>query len=287
VLGLVPAMASSPLFYSNSGDLDDPYMITRPGGQCSTNGDATDLQSSLGLSSYGFGCQAAVNNAVADDFVLPHGYLVDQIVCYLYQAGATAPSITSLGYAFSNTSFNGQPQPAWTTVTPAVVLTNVYKKIDINGPTENCGRRIQQVTVALNPPFVRSAGTYWLAWRGTGSIGSGPFQPPVVIPGATQKPGANALASAYGEPFAPIHDSGNGAAQDLVFELHGYQLGDLNCDGTVDFGDINPFVLALSNPAQYVIEFPECPIRTADINADGTNNFGDINPFVALLSGGG
>jgi hypothetical protein len=27
--------------------------------------------------------------------------------------------------------------------------------------------------------------------------------------------------------------------------------GDLNCDGTVDFGDINPFILALSNPIEY------------------------------------
>ena len=27
--------------------------------------------------------------------------------------------------------------------------------------------------------------------------------------------------------------------------------GDLNCDGWIDFGDINPFVLALSNGAAY------------------------------------
>ncbi len=63
--------------------------------------------------------------------------------------------------------------------------------------------------------------------------------------------------------------------------------GDLNCDGTIDFGDINPFVLALSSPAGYLAAFPDCEILNADINGDGTVSFGDINPFVALLSGGG
>ncbi len=68
-----------------------------------------------------------------------------------------------------------------------------------------------------------------------------------------------------------------------------YQLprspGDLNCDGTADFGDINPFVLALSDPAGYVAMFPFCSIMNGDINGDGIVDFGDINPFVALLTG--
>jgi hypothetical protein len=62
--------------------------------------------------------------------------------------------------------------------------------------------------------------------------------------------------------------------------------GDLNCDGAANFGDINPFVLALSNPAGYATAFPNCDILAGDINGDGTVGFGDINPFVALLSGG-
>jgi hypothetical protein len=62
--------------------------------------------------------------------------------------------------------------------------------------------------------------------------------------------------------------------------------GDLNCDGVVDFGDINPFVLRLSNPTEYHNQYPDCPDANGDINGDGSVNFGDINPFVALLSGG-
>ena len=61
--------------------------------------------------------------------------------------------------------------------------------------------------------------------------------------------------------------------------------GDLNCDGQADFGDINSFVLALSNPAAYAGAFPCCPAANGDINQDGEVDFGDINPFVALLSG--
>ena len=60
--------------------------------------------------------------------------------------------------------------------------------------------------------------------------------------------------------------------------------GDLNCDGLVDFGDINPFVMAISNPALYEATYPGCPLENRDINEDGRFDFGDINPFVALLT---
>jgi hypothetical protein len=64
--------------------------------------------------------------------------------------------------------------------------------------------------------------------------------------------------------------------------------GDLNCDGQVNFGDINPFVLYLSNFSTWQTEYADCPPENGDINQDGSYpSFGDINPFVALLSGGG
>jgi hypothetical protein len=61
--------------------------------------------------------------------------------------------------------------------------------------------------------------------------------------------------------------------------------GDLNCDGSVNFGDINPFVLILTNPGTWQTTYPGCPMANGDINGDGAMNFGDINPFVALLAG--
>jgi hypothetical protein len=63
--------------------------------------------------------------------------------------------------------------------------------------------------------------------------------------------------------------------------------GDLNCDGKIDFGDINPFVLLLSDPGAWQAAHPGCPMANGDINNSGAAGFDDINPFVALLSGGG
>jgi hypothetical protein len=62
-------------------------------------------------------------------------------------------------------------------------------------------------------------------------------------------------------------------------------LGDLNCDGTLGFGDINPFVLAISDAGIYQTTYPLCNILHGDFNGDGSVGFADINPFVAALSG--
>jgi hypothetical protein len=62
--------------------------------------------------------------------------------------------------------------------------------------------------------------------------------------------------------------------------------GDVNCDGDVNFGDINPFVLLLSNPNLWQELYVECRKLNGDINGDGTVNFGDINPFVSCLTTG-
>ncbi len=55
--------------------------------------------------------------------------------------------------------------------------------------------------------------------------------------------------------------------------------GDCNCDGIIDFDDINPFVAAVSGVTP-------CRYENCDVNADGYIDFNDINPFVELLSGG-
>jgi hypothetical protein len=61
--------------------------------------------------------------------------------------------------------------------------------------------------------------------------------------------------------------------------------GDLNCDGGVDAFDIDPFVLALTDPASYTAKYPQCTLVNADCNGDGKVDAFDIDPFVALLTG--
>jgi hypothetical protein len=63
-------------------------------------------------------------------------------------------------------------------------------------------------------------------------------------------------------------------------------IGDLNCDGRIDNFDINPFVLALTNPTAYQTLYPNCQRENGDVNGDGVVDNFDINPFVALLTGG-
>ncbi len=60
-------------------------------------------------------------------------------------------------------------------------------------------------------------------------------------------------------------------------------IGDLNCDGVVDFFDIDPFVTALVSPNDYPALFPDCDINNADVNEDGEIDFFDIDPFVGLI----
>ncbi len=59
--------------------------------------------------------------------------------------------------------------------------------------------------------------------------------------------------------------------------------GDVNCDGGVDFDDIDPFILALGSHEAYGLAYPGCPYESADTNADGYVDFDDINPFVRCL----
>ncbi len=72
------------------------------------------------------------------------------------------------------------------------------------------------------------------------------------------------------------------------YSCDGARRGDVNCDGAVDNGDIDAFVLLLTDLAAYEQAYPTCRIRcVADFNADGATNNADIDGFVACLLAGG
>lgn len=64
-------------------------------------------------------------------------------------------------------------------------------------------------------------------------------------------------------------------------------LGDLNCDGSVNNFDIEPFVLGLADPAGYGLVYPGCNPLNGDINDDGLFNNFDIEHFVECIARGG
>jgi predicted amidohydrolase len=78
---------------------------------------------------------------------------------------------------------------------------------------------------------------------------------------------------------------GTDAGSAYIFELNCPLPGDLNCDAALDAFDIEPFTLALFDPAGYRSRYPNCDRMRADINADGNVDAFDIEPFVELLFG--
>ncbi len=112
-----------------------------------------------------------------------------------------------------------------------------------------------------------------------------------VLPGGVAVPG---VAYARLEPINPTSSFGRlrqmevatiGATQELINAVQVSQLlrGDLNCDGVVDFFDIDGFLLALFDPSGYAHQNPSCPRSNADCNNDGVVDFFDIDAFLACL----
>ncbi|MBD3407768.1 MAG: hypothetical protein GF411_16740 [Candidatus Lokiarchaeota archaeon] len=66
-------------------------------------------------------------------------------------------------------------------------------------------------------------------------------------------------------------------------QIHVIMLGDMNDDGAINGIDIEPFVMALTNPQDYQQQFEMNPHLVGDINGDGILNAMDIDPFVDLL----
>ncbi len=97
-----------------------------------------------------------------------------------------------------------------------------------------------------------------------------------------------ALDGEVADPLSPAAlPSGDGLAggEAVVRFTITRPAGDANCDGAVNFDDIDPFVAALSGQAAYEAEYPGCVWLNSDCNGDGTVNFDDMDAFVALLGG--
>ena len=87
--------------------------------------------------------------------------------------------------------------------------------------------------------------------------------------------------------FDAVAGSGRREPWRLALELTHGAPGDLNCDGSFNGGDIDPFFLALGDPAQYLRQFPGCDILLGDMNCDGRVDGGDIDEFFRCFGIGG
>jgi hypothetical protein len=65
-----------------------------------------------------------------------------------------------------------------------------------------------------------------------------------------------------------------------------FRRGDSNCDGVIDFDDVDAFVVALTSEDGYAAAYPNCSLANADVNRDGEVTFDDIDPFVECIVNG-
>lgn len=99
---------------------------------------------------------------------------------------------------------------------------------------------------------------------------------------------ANTLDSVSTPPnFSPVSAATVVATDSITIAGPDNLKGDMNCSGGVDAFDIDPFILALLNPAQYAIDYPACDVSMADINNSGAVDAFDIDPFIACVLNAG
>ncbi len=127
------------------------------------------------------------------------------------------------------------------------------------------------------------AGTLITTLRFHGRLGTGDIDARVELAASG---GTNGRTRVYGAA-RPNQDSTGiltGASVRVVGPR--FNTGDVNCDGSVDFNDINAFVAALVGPSAYASQFPDCFYELGDADCDDLVNFNDINAFVECLIAG-
>ncbi|MEM6398295.1 MAG: T9SS type A sorting domain-containing protein [Bacteroidota bacterium] len=187
--------------------------------------DESILQTaSLGMTTFGLGHQVGFGNTVSDDFVVPSGevWILDEIELFAYQSfSTTASTITDVrvriwdgvpgagsNVVFGNLTTNRLISTTW---------TGAYRVTEESAGA-NTDRPVMVNTVDLG--VVLSAGTYYLEWQADGTLGSGPWAPPITINGQTTT--GNGLQSQdNGDTFDPALDTGSGTQQGFPFNLFG------------------------------------------------------------------
>ena len=194
---------------------DNGPIISLPAGGCA-GGDASILDGTVGGHTlYGWGHQQNLGNYMADDFTSAASWNIDSLKFFGYQSFETTSTITGVYVQI----WSGSPMAGGTIVWGDLTtnrlqrtgLTNIYRAQSTT-PT-NCDRRIQEVvaTVGVNLP----AGQYWIQWGETGTSASGPWCPPVTIPGVAIT--GDALQNVAGVWAAALNGTSPNGAPFIVY----------------------------------------------------------------------
>lgn len=234
-MALAPFSAPSAL--AGSVLYDNGPLVNSPATGAS-GADESVLQGNLGLGFYGFGHQILNDNRMAEDFTVPAGgWDIDEMVFYAYQTGSSTTSTMTDVYV---QIWDGAPNDPASSVVWGDLTTNrltssnwtgAYRVTDTS--SGNADRPIMANTVAVDVTL--AAGTYWVVWQTGGTLGSGPWAPPVTITGQTTTGNALQYTSDSGS-WAPALD--NTFAQGLPFLVMGP--AGPNVSIAVNTSDVNP-----------------------------------------------
>ena len=208
-----------------SGGLGVGGIVTHPEGGLD-GFDASMVQTStLSMSTYGFSVGVATGFTIADDFTVPANtyWTIESLVFYAYQTGSTtASTLNDLRVQI----WNGAPNSGGSVIFGDLVTnimsntswTGVYRVLDTD-PTSST-RPVMMIHAEVGTPLVLEEGTYWIEAMVGGTLGSGPFAPPITILG--QSTTGNALQYIVASTtWQDLMDTGSITAQGFPFVVYG------------------------------------------------------------------
>lgn len=218
---------------------DNGPLVTHPGGGLG-GADASSLQNTV-LNTYGYNVNAGASFRVADDFTVSGGaWIIDSIAFFGYQTGSTT---TSTFTAVRLQIWDGPPGEAGSNIIFGDITTNRMVATRFS----NIYRVIATNLLASDRPIMRNIvdvggllllpGTYWLDWTMTGSLASGPWQPPVTILGQFVTGNARQFTGTIWQAMRDSVAPATGNPQGAPFTIY----------GLASSNPLNPF--ALQTPA--------------------------------------
>lgn len=164
---------------------------------------------------FGFGAQTASTNAVADDFIVPAGqtWNVESVNFYAYQTGSASFTFQNATWSLLSGDVNtGSVLASGVSAVTSGGLVGFRVTSTTLGDTQ---RGIYSNLVDI-PDIALGSGTYWLRWSLTGSLASGPWQPPT-----SDAATGNAAQSTAGGAFLSLVEAGSQLSVTLPFTLNG------------------------------------------------------------------
>ncbi|MFA7447898.1 MAG: T9SS type A sorting domain-containing protein [Weeksellaceae bacterium] len=176
---------------------------------------------SLGMDTFGFGASDGAGQRIADDWIVTENVTVDSFQFYAYQTGSTSTSTISY---MTVQIWDGAPDNPSSTVIWGDEFDDVLSETEFSGAYRqlesspgDTSRPIMVQTVNT-PGLTLTPGTYWIDYNFGGTLGSGPWAPPVTITGEVET-GNGMQFTTTG--WASVVDSGPATPQGFPFEVNG------------------------------------------------------------------